>query len=88
MTKYNTSDECRFFSMGEVMGTRDRDDSVKIKTPERIRASAESAAPSVEAFGLPKYREAFIDGFIRGYNYVEIRESMTRSAEKYGTAHE
>ena len=88
MTTYNTFDEVRFFSMGEAMGMQRRDNSLKILSPEDIRKSAEQAAPSVEAFGLPKYREAFISGFERGYNYIEIRDSMMYYAEKYGTAHE
>lgn len=88
MLQYSTWDDIRFFSMGEAMGMQRRDNSLKIMPPERIRAAAENAAPSVEAFGLPKYREAFILGFERGYNYIEIRDSMMRSAETYGTQYE
>jgi len=79
MLQYNTWDDVRFFSMGEAMGMQRRDNSLKILSPERIRAAAENAAPSVEAF---------ISGFERGYNYIEIRDSMMHSAETYGTQYE
>lgn len=65
MSKPSVWDEVRFFVIGETMGLHYRDQMDMPISKEMAEKAAHQAAPSLEAFSFPKYREAFITGFLR-----------------------
>jgi|DEB0MinimDraft_3_1074331.scaffolds.fasta_scaffold75554_3 hypothetical protein len=89
MAFYSNREELHFYTLGEALGKLYREPLIgKPYKGEDLKAFARKSCPAIESFSCEQYYYACLSGFERGYNYIEIRESMMHSAKVYGTAHE